>query len=320
MNLTWGPGLLLAVAAVAIGLGSLLLQKEYLVHSKGIVVVTGASSGIGRHFVESFAAGNSGFTVLAGVRKESDAESIRAVGLANLLPWVIDVSSPTSCADASEFVKKMTSEKSLPLVALVNNAGTSRNFPVEFHDLDDVQALYDINVFGMLRITQMLLPLLRQYQGRVVQISSLNGRIATPRQSVYASTKFAMEAMSDGLRREVSSFGVSVSVVEPAYVKTAIFTRVAEANRRFEEEHAAESGLAKQIYAHLYTPEKLAKKKEELSMADEPTVTSRVIEHAIVSSKPKTRYVVANVGGVPAAVLDWVVWALPDRAVDILLS
>lgn len=312
--------LFIALGGIVLALIHLALQKEYVVHSKGIVAVTGASTGIGRHFVESFASSNPNMTILAGVRRDSDADSIRSVGLANLLPWLIDVSDAKSCAEASAFVKKITSEQSLPLVALVNNAGTSRNFPVEFHDMTDVQSLYDINVFGMLRITQMLLPLLREHKGRVVQISSLNGRIATARQSVYASTKFAMEAISDGLRRELSPYGVSISVIEPAYVKSQIFARVAEASLIYDTEHSTESGQSKEIYAHLFTEKKLATKKKELSMADEPTVTSEVITHAITARNPKTRYVVANVGGVPASVLDWIVWALPDRAEDILMS
>ena len=316
MALLW-VALFVAAASIALNVA---VQKTYVVHSTGVVVVTGASTGIGRHFVETFAAKYANMTVLAGVRKESDAASIRAVGLANLQPWVVDVTSESSCAEAAEAVKKLLSEKSLPLVALVNNAGTSQNFPIEYHEMSALKSLYEINVFGMVRMTQLLLPTLRRDQGRVVQISSLNGRIATPRSGAYASTKFAMEAISDSLRREVAPFGVSVSVVEPAYVKSAIFSKVAEAAQKFDSEHSSESAQSKEVYAHLFTEKKLAAKRKDLTLADEPTVTTRVIEDAIVSATPQTRYVVANVGGVPAAVLNWIVWLVPDRVADVMLA
>ena len=304
----------IAIAAIAV---YFLTRPEYAVLDRGVVVVTGASSGIGRHFVEAFAAKYTNHTVLAGVRKESDAASIRAVGLPNLQPLTVDVTSKESCSAATESILSLLAAKSLPLVALVNNAGTARNFPVEFHDLADIRYLYETNVFGMVQMTQMLLPTLRRDKGRIVMISSVAGRISTALGGVYASTKFAMEAISDALRRELDAFGVSVSVIEPAYVKSNIFDRAIESSRAYEDSNTK---LSKEVYSHFYSEAKTAKRRASLANADEPVVTTQVIEDAIVNPRPQSRYTVAKAEGLPATILTWIVWLLPDRLEDFVLK
>jgi len=302
----------LVVALAAIGI-SLLLRKGYTVHDKGVVVVSGASSGIGRHFVEHFARQKPNMFILAGVRSSSDAEKIKEIGLTNLQPLILDVADKTSCVDATKKIKLLLDAHSLPLIALVNNAGTARNFPIEFHDVNDARYLFEINYFGLMQLTQLLLPMLRQSKGRIINISSVAGVISTTLNGVYSSTKFAVEALSDALRRETAALGVSVSVVEPAYVKSSIFGKVIEATKT-----AGDLGASKEVYPHLYTDEKLAKKKKDVDNADDPIVVTRAIEHAISDPYPSTRYVVASAGGFPASLLRWVIWILGDRAEDAL--
>jgi short-subunit dehydrogenase len=133
--------------------------------------------------------------------------------------------------------------------------------------------------------------------------------------SVYASSKFAMEGFSDGLRRELNSFGISVSIVEPGYVKSSIFASSAE-----ESSLTPEQEEVGRYYERYYNAEAQAKREKTLSLADEPTVTSSAIFHAISAKYPKTRYPVANADGVPAIAADWIRWMLPARVMDRMMG
>lgn len=309
---------LLAVAYNAIIFYS---QVEFTVPYQGYVLITGASSGIGRHAAEHLVH-TTGLTVLAGVRKESDAEAIRAVGNARLLPLLIDVTNYESRRTAIAEVRSMMATNSLPFVALVNNAGVSRKSPIEFHDLADAQKMFDTNFFGVLALVQLTLPLLRESKGRIVMISSVAGIVSRPIAALYSATKFALEGLSDGLRREVAHFGVSVSIVQPAFVKSSIFSSSAASSAEFISQLSKEEDVvAKSLYGKWMsaTPEETAAKiAAVMASASEPTVTSEAIAHAITSKTPKTRYPVANAAGMTAETIGWVWWALPDRLEDVV--
>lgn len=134
--------------------------------------------------------------------------------------------------------------------------------------------------------------------------------------SIYASSKFAMEGFSDGLRRELNAFDISVSIVEPGYVKSSIFATSAEESVVSDERQE----IVDRYYQRHYDAAAQAKRKRTLDLADEPTVTSSAIYHAISSKYPKTRYPVANADGIPAVVVDWVRWLLPARLMDRMLG
>jgi len=307
--------LLVALAPFAL---HLVLRVAYPVHtSNGVVLVTGASTGIGRHAAESIARAHPGVTVYAGVRKQKDFDEINnnnSGGLKNLKPLFLSVDDAASCAKALEEIKATN----LPLIALVNNAGISRSIPLEFHDDKDARAVFETNFFGMATMTRLFLPLLRQNKGRVVMISSVAGLISTPLSGIYSSTKFAMEAYADALRREVASYQVSVSVVEPAYVQTPIFESSAAASTAIKEAHSVEL-LA--TYGNFFSEKRAQKRIATLAQAPFPdTTTTPAILHALFDQYPETRYVVAKVGPYSAKVLVWLTWALPDRAVDLLVS
>ena len=266
------------------------------------IVITGASTGIGRHAAEWMA--NKGFVVYAGIRKDSDAESIRGVGIATLVPVKLDVTDKASIASAVDFVSANLQRRGIPLAGLVNNAGVGTGKSIEFADISSWKWMFDVNVFGVARCTQAFLPLLRQGKGRIVQMSSLAGLVSNPLLGTYSSSKWALEAMSHSLRQELYPQGISVSVINPALVKSEIHGKSMKQTLKPEE---------KKLYGMFETPElaKLIVKK-----ADEPVVTSEAVEHALTAHYPKTQYIVANFDGRPAWLLARLVWLLPTRVVD----
>jgi NAD(P)-dependent dehydrogenase (short-subunit alcohol dehydrogenase family) len=152
---------------------NLLLRREFVVHEKGIVLISGASTGIGRHAAEFLA--TKGFLVYAGVRKESDVLALKGLDNSNLVPVILDVSNHTSCEQVLHLVSSTTEQRNLPFVALINNAGVTRKIPIEFHDITDARRVFDTNFFGVVDLVQLSLPLLRRHVGRVVMISSITG-------------------------------------------------------------------------------------------------------------------------------------------------
>lgn len=291
-------------------------RKKFPVNSTGVILITGASTGIGRHAAETIAK-NHNFLVLAGVRKEKDAEEIRNMKIGNLQPINVDVTSHESCANAVQEIHTILEDRKLKFVALVNNAGISRTLPIKLHDLSGAKSIFDTNFFGAVDLTKQLLPKLREAKGRVIMMSSIAGFVAAPSLGFYCASKFALEAVSDALRREVAHFGVSVSVVEPAFVKSAIHERSTEASiglaRNSDEERFA-------LYNNFYGEDTKEKILAQIAAANDPSVTTSAIEHALVADYPRTRYVVASAAGLPASLLRWFEWMLSDRLDDIVLA
>src|SRR5438270_6051040 len=178
-----------------------------------LVVVSGASTGMGAATAKELA--RKGFHVLAGVRREADADALRAEGIE---PILLDITVDSDVAAIADLVARDPLGR--PLRALVNNAGISVNAPVETLPIAEWRRVFEVNLFGHVAMTQALLPALRRSAGTVVNISSVGGKVVLPTYGAYAGSKFALEAVSDSLRREVSSQGVKVVVVEPGAVKT----------------------------------------------------------------------------------------------------
>ena len=180
------------------------------------VLTTGASKGIGfdaaRYLVER------GYRSLGTVRTEEDAARLRAAGIE---PVLMDVTDSASISRAVDEVEHTLA--GAPLRALVNNAGVLAAGPIELADLQDARAVFEVNFFGALEVTQGFLPLLRASRGRVINMSSLSGRFAFPFVGVYAATKHALEAASEALRRELVHTGVDVILIEPGSIQTPIW-------------------------------------------------------------------------------------------------
>ncbi len=186
---------------------------------KGTVVVTGASSGIGASVAKALL--KSGFRVCGTVRQPEDAAALETDGIT---PVLLDVTSSADIARARAEVEQGL--KGSPLVGLVNNAGTPSAGPLELMPVEEVRRVLEVNVVGLLAVTQAFLPALKAARGRVVNMSSLSGRVAFPFLGPYSASKFAVEALSDCLRRELSSAGVGVIVVQPASIRTPIWDKV----------------------------------------------------------------------------------------------
>jgi NAD(P)-dependent dehydrogenase (short-subunit alcohol dehydrogenase family) len=302
-----------AAAAAALLAAVYALSQRLVFHpplpAVGCLLVTGASSGIGKSAALSLAASHPGWTILAGVRREADGAALLAGGApANVVPLIVDVADDASRAAAAAAI----AARPEPLIALINNAGVSRGVPVELHALDDARRVFDVNVFGALGMTQLLLPQLKAARGRIVMVSSVAGRVAMPLGGVYAASKFALEALSDALRRELGG-AVSVTVLEPAYVKSAIFDSSSAASSA-----AGADDAARQAYPQFYKAARAAARAHEISTADDTRVTDAAIESALTDARPLTRVQVARAAGMPASFIVWLVWALPDRLADLV--
>jgi NAD(P)-dependent dehydrogenase (short-subunit alcohol dehydrogenase family) len=198
--------------------------------SRECVVVTGASTGIGAASARELA--RRGFHVLAGVRRDRDADTLRAPGIE---PVILDITQPDHIADLAARVDSQAGA----LRALVNNAAISVNAPVEALPLEEWRRLFEVNLFGHVAVTQALLPTLLRHSGRVVNISSVGGKIAMATFGPYAGTKFALEAVSDALRRELAPQGVRVVVVEPGGIRTEMADRGIATTSRLAEAMSA---------------------------------------------------------------------------------
>ena len=187
-----------------------------------IAAVTGASTGIGAATARELA--RRGYLVLAGVRRDRDADAIRGPGIE---PLIIDITD----ADHIGALTSRVRDDSRAVRALVNNAGIGVNVPFEAYPIAEWRRLFEVNLFGHVAVTQALLAALIRSKGRVVNVSSVGGKVAMATYGPYAGTKFALEAVSDALRREMAPLGVEVVVVEPGAVRTEMPGRaIATAN------------------------------------------------------------------------------------------
>ncbi len=270
-----------------------------------IVVVTGASSGIGAATARELA--RRSFYVLAGVRRGKDADALRAT---NLEPITLDI---TNDAEIASLVRRITDDpERRPLRALVNNAGIGVNAPVEALPLPEWRRLFDVNLFGHVAMMQALLPALIESRGTVANISSVGGKVAMATYGPYAGSKFALEAVSDALRREVEPLGVKVIVIEPGAVTTEMLGRVAVTGERITDAMTADlRGRYTTLMQSVISQAQAAIPKGV--PAEE---AGRVIADAITSKRPRTRYTV----GRDAAIIVRLTRYLSDRMLDRLLA
>ena len=270
--------------------------------ASGTVVVTGASTGIGEatalHLREL------GFDVRAGARKDEDAERLRSQGVT---PLRVDVTDSTSIAAAAEELGDA------PLAGLVNNAGIAVSAPLEFVPIEELRRQLDVNLVGQVAVTQAFLPALRRGRGRIVNVSSIGGRIALPLGGPYAASKFGLEAISDSLRREVAQFGIEVAVVEPGGVKTPIWKKATETAEQIAVGLPPE---AEQLDGEMVAV--LRREAARIAETDgmEPEQVARVIGQALTARRPKTRYLVGR-----DAKMRWAIAKrVPDRVFDRLVG
>jgi NAD(P)-dependent dehydrogenase (short-subunit alcohol dehydrogenase family) len=269
-----------------------------------LIVVTGASTGMGAATARELA--RKGFHVLAGVRREADAAALRDLGIEGIEPSILDITVDSDVAAIADRVARDPEHR--PLRALINNAGIAVNAPVETLPLAEWRRQFEVNLFGHIAMTQALLPALLSSSGTVVNISSVGGKFALPTYGAYAGSKFALEAVSDALRREVSDAGIKVVVVEPGAVMTEMAERgIATAEGLQANITTAQLARYRDLTAAIAGQ---ARSFNETGVSAEHA--ARVIATAATAPRPRTRYTI----GRDAAILVRVTQVVSDRVLD----
>jgi NAD(P)-dependent dehydrogenase (short-subunit alcohol dehydrogenase family) len=262
---------------------------------ENIVLITGASAGIGYAAAELLL--KNGYKVYAGARRVERMKGLGALGARVL---ALDVTDEASLRSAVDLVIKEEGR----LDVLINNAGYGAHGAVEDVPMAEARRQFDVNVFGLARLTQLALPHMRaQGSGRIVNISSIAGKITTPTGGWYHASKHAVEAYSDALRLEAAQFGIKVILIEPGHIKT-------------EWDNTAMVNLEKYSGAGAYGP--LVKRITEKfrasyrSGAPGPEVVADKILKALRAKSPAARYPVPF----QASFIIFLKWLLPDRVLD----
>jgi NAD(P)-dependent dehydrogenase (short-subunit alcohol dehydrogenase family) len=279
------------------------MARESRAASTKTVVVTGVSTGIGRGAAKVLT--QKGFRVFGSVRKPADAERLSAECGAGFTPLFFDVTDEAAVATAADQVRAALGGQTLS--GLVNNAGVAVAGPMLHLEVADFRQQLEINLIGAVIVTQAFAPLLgvdpslAGPPGRIVNISSVGGRNATPFLGPYNASKFALEGLSESLRRELLLFGIDVIVIGPGAVATAIWGKANEVD----------------VTAYRHTPFAPALDKVRAYMNGigakglKPEVLGEAIAEALTARKPKVRYSVT-----PEPMQDFLVNHLPKRMVD----
>jgi NAD(P)-dependent dehydrogenase (short-subunit alcohol dehydrogenase family) len=264
------------------------------------VVVTGCSSGIGR--AVAFRLVRSGHPVYATARRVETLTELAAAGARVLALDVTD-------ADARADVVKTVSAEAGPVGALVNNAGYGEYGPVEEVDLDAVRRQFETNVFGLIGLTQLVLPGMRERgSGRIVNISSMGGRMTLPGGGAYHASKYAVEAVTDALRFETRAFGIGVSLVEPGPVPT----RFGEAATSVPDDHA---GAYESFRRGVAARNAATYDRPDAPGSSTPEEVADVVARAVLSGRPRARYLV----GATSRLMVWSHRTLPTPVWDAML-
>jgi len=268
--------------------------------NKKVAIITGASSGIG----ESAAVllHNNGFKVYGAARRVEKMKSIEDIGISVI---ALDITNDESISDCVNTIL----EKEGRIDVLVNNAGYGSYGAIEDVPMEEARRQFDVNIFGLARLTQLVLPKMRENRfGKIVNISSMGGKVYTPFGGWYHATKHALEGWSDCLRIEVKPFGIDVVVVEPGGIKTP-WGQIAADNLKKTSGNGAYSekaNKAAESTAKTYSSNQLTK----------PEVIGKIILKAVTTRKPKTRYAKGFMAKPTIFIRKW----FGDRAFDRVLK
>ena len=274
------------------------------------VVITGSGSGIGA--ATALWLNERGCLVFAGIRKSDQGETLKATAKHpdDLVPLSLDVTDKDSIAAAGEQVKQVLANRGMQLSGLVNNAADENLGPVEVLPLEVFRNEMEVGYFGMVAVTKAFLPLLREGNGRIVNMSSVNGRCTFKYHATTCATKYAVEAFSDALRMELKPWGMHVAIVEPGPTDTPLMVEktVEEFTQKMAQypedelamyfpDYAATVQNVNAFVERLRTPprngwSKLRRLLNGQGWLHHPDEVARVIEDALMSRRPKTRYLV----------------------------
>jgi NAD(P)-dependent dehydrogenase (short-subunit alcohol dehydrogenase family) len=268
----------------------------------GTVLVTGASTGIGEATVLHLR--ELGFSPIAAVRRDEDAERLEGLGLRTTR---IDVTDADQIAAARD---ELGDE---PLAGLVNNAGIAVAAPLEFLPIDRLRQQLEINLIGQAAVTQAFLPALRRARGRIVNVSSIGGRVGLPLVSAYNASKFGLEGLSDSLRRELRPLGVDVILIEPGGVKTPIWNKAEQLADQMLEDVPPE---AERLYGGQIAAVRKNTQRIATDSGIQPSEVAEVIGTAFTASRPRARYLVGSDAKQRAVMAK----LLPARVMDRLIG
>ncbi|MFV0560255.1 MAG: oxidoreductase [Enterococcus sp.] len=261
-----------------------------------IILITGASSGIGYETAKNLTKG--GHRVYGAARRMDKLETLKNIGV---MPIYLDITNQGSCEQVIETIIK--NEGTIDI--LVNNAGYGSYGAIEDVSLTEAQRQFDVNLFGIARLTKLVLPYMRkQKSGRIINVSSMGGRVTTYFGAWYHATKYALEAFSDALRMETKPFGVDVSLIEPGGIKT---------NWGFvAADHLEESAKGGVYERDAEKASSGMRKQYSGNMMSDPKIVSKCIAKAVNSRKPHPRYLI-GFGAKPIVFLHTI---LPTRLFD----
>ena len=268
---------------------------------KKSVVITGTSTGIG--FATARALIGRGYRVFGSVRTHEDANRVQGTLGEDFAPLIFDVTDAAGLAAAAETVTAQVGPHGLS--ALVNNAGIAPTGPLMHQPLDEIRSVFEINVLAVIAVTRAFLPLLGgrrdapRPRGRIINISSLNGGVSVPFAVAYSASKHAVEAITDGLRRELWIYGIDVIAIEPGTIRTEIWDKF----RAF----GVDQRYAATDYARALA-RMPAVVDEELKNGDPVERVSETICRAIESPRPRARY--------PLTAMWYLGRWVPDRLLD----
>lgn len=270
-------------------------------------LVTGSSTGIGRATTLKLA--REGWTVLAGVRKPADGEALVAEGAGDVRPVILDVTDREHLEALPAVIAEHAGEQGLH--GLINNAGFALARPIEVVDLDALRWQLEVNVVGVVAVTQKALPALRQASGRVVNIGSTGSR-ATPRfMGPYTASKHALVGINDALRQEVRDFGIEVILLEPGAIATPIWDK---GKSEIQEVEQGEDDPMTALYPHAL-PEMRRVVHQQAAKGIPPEAVAEVVWTALTSARPRARVPV----GWDAVVATFLGRHLPPRWMDAVI-
>lgn len=247
------------------------------------VLITGASSGLGRATAEHLSA--KGYFVYAGARKNEDLQELNK--LDNVMAVRLDVTNQ----DQIDAAVRLIEEQGTGLWGLVNNAGVGDLAPLIAADVADIQFVFDVNVFGVFRITKAFAPLIIESRGRIVNISSISGVLSVGTAGMYAGSKHAVEAMTDSLSEELQGFGVHVSAVNPGGFRSEID---ATSCKRMLADINADWGLFEERRQEMLGDCRRSIQPGSATRGMPPIAMINAVEHALIDEKPRSRYLVVS--------------------------
>jgi NAD(P)-dependent dehydrogenase (short-subunit alcohol dehydrogenase family) len=271
------------------------------------VLITGTSTGIGRSCALHL--DRLGCRVLAGVRRIEDGEALRVQSSEQLKPILLDVTEPDSIESARDEIGSVVGTQGLQ--GLVNNAGIVVVGPLEVLPVAEIRRQMEVNLLGSIAVTQAFLDLVRSGGGRIVNMSSIAGQLASPFTGSYSMSKFALEAFSDALRMELAPWGIPVSVIEPGNVATPIWDK---SRTRGESIYEGLDTDARTLYGdQLTTLREVSRRIASRGLS--PERVAAAVAHALTSTRPRTRYFV----GMDSKALRLLSRWIPDRLKDRLI-